>query len=66
MMVSSKGDFRKGIRQAQANANASGVPWIVWSWINIVHCERANERDLAGETARMRDGGQIVEPEVQS
>jgi hypothetical protein len=55
-------DWNKGIRQAQANANASGMPWIVWMYIQDVHIERATERDLSGESGRMRDGGKIVEP----
>jgi len=55
-------DWHKGLRQAQANANASGVPWIVWMYLTGVHCERATERDLSGESGRI-DGGTIVEPE---
>lgn len=56
-------DWAKGVRQAQANANASRAPWVVWLYITDVHCDRATERDLAGESGRMRDGGRIVEPE---
>jgi len=55
-------DWHKGLRQAQANANASRVPWIVWSHFSDVHCERATERDMAGESVLMREGGKIVEP----
>lgn len=62
MLVSNRGDWAKGIRQAQANADASNAPWVVWMYIRDVHCERATERDLSGESGRVRDGGQIVEP----
>jgi hypothetical protein len=55
-------DWNKGLRQAQANANASNVPWIVWMYLTDVHCERATERDMASESGKMRDGGVIVEP----
>lgn len=65
MVVSLNGDWQKGIRQAQANANASDVPWIVFMYLRSVHCERASERDLSGESGKMRDGGQIVEPEAK-
>ena len=58
-------DWHKGIRQAQANANASGVPWVVSMYLTDVHCERATEKDMSGESQRMRDGGKIVEPEAK-
>jgi len=56
-------DWRKGLRQGQANANASGVPWVVWMYLVDVFCERATEKDMAGESGRVRDGGVVIEPE---
>jgi hypothetical protein len=62
MLVSNRGDFDKGIRQAQANANASRVPWVVWMYLGSVHCEQATDRDMSGESGRVRDGGRVIEP----
>lgn len=56
-------DWNKGVRQAQANASL--VPWVVWMYVTDVHCARATEADMAGESVKMREGGKIVEPENQ-
>lgn len=56
-------DWHQGQRQAQANANASQVPWVLWMYLTDVHCERATDRDMAGESTRVREGGIVIEPE---
>ena len=58
-------DWNKGIRQAQANANWTGEPWVVWLWLTDVHCERAEPQDLTGESRRMKEGALVVEPELK-
>jgi hypothetical protein len=55
-------DWNRGIRQAQANANANQMPWIVWMYISDVHISRASEGDLIGQTPRSQ-GAKIIDPE---
>lgn len=67
MLVDGNGDMEKGTRQAQANANSSGVPWIVWMYPNgtrlNVFCDPATESDMCGTSGRVLNGGKVIEPE---
>lgn len=58
-------DWAYGKRHAQANANYTGQPWVLWMYNRNVYCERATERDLSGQSGRMRDGGEIVNPQPE-
>lgn len=56
-------DWPRAIRHAQANANASGRPWVVWFYCADVHITAASDADMDGSSVRVKDGGLVVDPE---